>query len=251
MHTRHTYAVLFFKPTRVNRVPIHRRYAAAASLFGLVAFWPVGTSAQLGISSNVSPAFIAELVQRFGSSAQIRIENWQRTLQRLRQPSNSGGHQQTERELLDSVNTYFNRNLSFVDDLKHWGVVDYWASPAEFVSSGGGDCEDFALAKYYALKELGVPISRMRIAYVKAIRINQPHMVLTYYATTDADPLILDNLETAILPSVQRPDLLPVYTFNDDDLWMAQGGVSKHAGSVSQIRLWRGLQDKLQHEQSM
>jgi predicted transglutaminase-like cysteine proteinase len=141
--------------------------------------------------------------------------------------------------------------MTFVDDFTHWGVEDYWASPAEFVASGGGDCEDYALAKYYALKELGVPIARLRITYVKATRINQPHMILAYYQATEAEPLILDNLVGEILPAGQRPDLIPVYSFNDDDFWMARGGTSSRVGNAAQIRLWRGLQDKLQQERNM
>jgi predicted transglutaminase-like cysteine proteinase len=223
----------------------------AAVLLGMGVFVQLMVFAQPGFSSSVSSALLADFVLRFGPPARSRVENWQLALQRLRPPTASGEHRQSELELLNSVNDYFNRNLAFVDDLKHWGVADYWASPGEFVASGGGDCEDFALAKYFALKELGVPISRLRIAYVKAIQINQPHMVLSYYATIDGEPLILDNLVAEILPAAQRPDLMPVYTFNDDDLWMARGSASTRAGNASQIRLWRALQDKMQREQGM
>ena len=245
----HTYAVPDFNDPPVSFAPLRRQYAAAA-LLGLL-LWQAIALAQLGFSSSLSAGFLADMVQRFGPAARIRIENWQQTLQRLGSPPAAGGQRPAERTLLDSVNSYFNRNMAFIDDFKHWGVADYWASPAEFVGSGGGDCEDYALAKYYALKELGVPISRLRIAYVRSPRINQPHMVLTYYATADAEPLILDNLETEILPAAQRPDLLPVYSFNDEDLWMAHEGTSSRSGSAAQIRLWRGLQDKLRHERDM
>ena len=246
----HTYAVL---PFDILRTPTawRRRPIAAASLLGLALLLQAIALAQLGFSSTVSAGFLADLVQRFGPVAQTRVGRWQQEIRRLAVPAAGGSQRPTEKELLDAVNNYFNRNTVFVDDFKHWGVADYWASPAEFVASGGGDCEDYALAKYYALKELGVPIARLRIAYVKATRINQPHMVLTYYETADAEPLVLDNLEPTILPAAQRPDLLPVYSFNDEDLWMARNGGSARSGSASQIRMWRGLQDKLQHERDM
>ena len=94
-----------------------------------------------------------------------------------------------------------------------------------------------------------MPIQRLRITYVKAVSLNQAHMVLAYYPAPNAEPLILDNLENQVKPASQRSDLIPVYSFNDEDLLIArpgQQGIS--AGSSSQIRMWAGLQDKLKQE---
>lgn len=65
----------------------------------------------------------------------------------------------------------------------------------------------------------------------------------------DADPLILDNLNPVIRPASQRTDLEPVYSFNDDDLWLPNGLTRK--GGSTQVRLWKELQAKLQREQQM
>ena len=246
----HTYDVLeFLTPGAMVR----RRWPAraASTILALALLWHALSMAQAGFSTGVSTGLVADLVRRFGPVARSRVDAWQRTLQSLKTSDAGSGRRPSERDLLDAVNAYFNKNMTFVDDFSHWGVEDYWASPAEFVASGGGDCEDYALAKYYALKELGLPIARLRITYVKATRINQPHMILAYYPDTDAEPLILDNLVGEILPAAQRPDLIPVYSFNDDDLWMARGGTSSRVGNAAQIRLWRGLQDKLQQERNM
>ena len=59
-------------------------------------------------------------------------------------------------EKLYSINRFFNR-FDFVDDLVHWNEKDYWATPIEFISTGAGDCEDYTIAKYFSLIELGVP----------------------------------------------------------------------------------------------
>ena len=147
-----------------------------------------------------------------------------------------------------AVNSFFNR-IPFLSDASHWGAEDYWATPAESVASNGGDCEDFAIAKYFALKELGVPVERLRITYVKAVRINQAHMVLAYYAAPGAVPMVLDNLENEVRPASERADLIPVYSFNDEDLLLARPGQSAaNAGSARQIRLWRSLLLKLEKE---
>jgi len=74
-------------------------------------------------------------------------------------------------------------------------------------------------------------------------------MVLAYYAAPTAVPLILDNLEDEVRPASERSDLIPVYSFNDEDLLLARPGKSAtNAGSPQQIRLWRSLLDKLEKE---
>jgi len=92
----------------------------------------------------------------------------------------------------------------------------------EFLATGAGDCEDFAIAKYFTLLELGVDESKMRITYVKSLRRNQPHMVLTFFASPKSVPEVLDNLIPEIKPATQRSDLLPVYSFNGTGLWTAK-----------------------------
>jgi len=199
----------------------------------------------LGFSSAVTPGLLEQLAGKFGAEARPRIGGWQKFIggQRVRAPERGALSAQREREVLAAVNSFFNQ-VPFVDDLKHWGVLDYWASPAEMVASHGADCEDFSIAKYFALKEIGVPIAKLRITYVKSTRLNQPHMVLVYQPDGDTDPLVLDNIDDAIRPTSQRPDLIPVYAFNDDEVRLARGG----SGSPTQIRIWRGLLAKLEKE---
>ena len=56
--------------------------------------------------------------------------------------------------------------------------------------------------------------------YVKALKLNQLHMVVAYYPKPSAIPLILDNLKSDLLPASQRKDLLPIYSFNGSKLWL-------------------------------
>ncbi|WP_197479414.1 transglutaminase-like cysteine peptidase, partial [Oleiphilus sp. HI0132] len=81
-----------------------------------------------------------------------------------------------------------------------------WATPLEFLATNAGDCEDFSIAKYFTLREMGIPDDMIKITYVKALELNQAHMVLAYYPTPDAEPLILDNLINEIKPAGQRTD---------------------------------------------
>jgi predicted transglutaminase-like cysteine proteinase len=213
-----------------------------------ISFIAISKGAEPGFGGNLSAGLVEYMVGRFGPPAKPRLLDWSAFLRELPKSAPKAGEvaADSDRRLISAVNSFFNR-IPFIDDIRHWGQEDYWASPAEIVASNGGDCEDFSIAKYYALKELGVPIRGLRITYVKATRTNQPHMVLAYYPRPDADPLILDNLVSEVRPSSERPDLIPVYSFNDDDVWVSRDGLpgGHSGGRPTQIRLWRELLEKL------
>jgi predicted transglutaminase-like cysteine proteinase len=191
-----------------------------------------------GFSGAATERLIQAYEKRFGQPARGRIDAWKRfALER------TGGATQ-ERALIEAVNGLLNR-LRFVDDQAHWGEVDYWATPAESIGSGGADCEDYAIAKYYLLRELGVPTLRLRLVYVRAVRLDQAHMVLAYYPRPEAEPLVLDNLEQTVRQASERPDLVPVYSFNDEAIWVETRG---RIGSPQQIRNWSLLLERLRRE---
>ena len=154
----------------------------------------------------------------------------------------------TDHERLKRVNDFFNR-LEFVDDSTHWGKKDYWATPIEFLGSRGGDCEDFTIAKYFTLKAMGVAEERLNLTYVKALHYNVPHMVLTYYATPDAEPLVLDNLVKDIKRASERSDLIPIYSFNGTGLWLAkQRGRGKLFEGTGRLQLWQDLMQRMSED---
>jgi len=153
---------------------------------------------------------------------------------------------------LDTVNQFFNRRIQFRDDIDVWGQADYWASPLEMLGKGQGDCEDFAIAKYFSLMALGLPTARLRLVYVRALiggpgGLVQPHMVLAYYASPGAEPLILDSLTTSVRPASRRPDLTPVFSFNSEGLW--QGVAGEAAGDpTARLSRWREVLAKARSE---
>ena len=131
-------------------------------------------------------------------------------------------------EQLTEVNRFFNQ-FEYREDIDQWGTQDYWATPQEFLGTQKGDCEDFVIAKYFALRKLGVPDDRLYLTYVKALKQNIAHMVLSYFETPSSIPLILDNYNPAILKADRRMDLLPVYSFNAKSLFLtnASAGLGK------------------------
>jgi len=80
-------------------------------------------------------------------------------------------------------------------------------------------------------------------------RLDQAHMVLTYYPEPGAVPLVLDNLNKRILTANTRTDLAPVYSFNGDGLWLAKSrGKGMRVGTSKRINLWQDLKARMKRE---
>ncbi|WP_245874691.1 cysteine protease LapG [Pseudomonas fluvialis] len=222
-------------PARFFRMPHRHRWFACL----LVVLLAVAGSLQAGWDFA---RIMARAEQLYGHSpaGQQRLQDWQRLLQ--------SQVDQAERQQLEAVNRFFNQRLRFADDRQIWAATDYWATPVQALQRGAADCEDYAIAKYFSLRQLGVPSHKLRITYVKALRLNQAHMVLTYYPSPGAEPLVLDNLIDAIRPAGQRNDLKPVYAFNAEGLWVPgpQGG--KQVGDSKRLSRWQDLLKKMQAE---
>ena len=195
------------------------------------------------VDLTVSESVMARAEKIYGEGARQRLLGMNRLLAENRDKA--------ELDKLNIVNRFFNR-VRYVSDLEHWGVKDYWATPVEMLASNGADCEDFAIAKYFALLALGVSMDKLKITYVKATSynpINRSHMVLTYYSTPSSIPLVLDNLINDIRPATQRRDLTPVYAFNGQGLWLAKArSLGRVSGGSGNIRPWRELRSRMGKE---
>ena len=190
-------------------------------------------SATTSQALNRSEQRLVDNVTRiYGERAGLRVTTWRTEMLVYRGLS--------ERDQLTRVNQFFNQ-LNFVNDDRLWGKNDYWATPLEFLGSNAGDCEDFTIAKYFSLLELGVSDKKLRLVYVKALSLNQFHMVLAYYSSPSAEPLILDNINPEITTASKRRDLLPIYSFNGSNLWLMKSKNGQLAGKSSRLSLWNDL----------
>lgn len=198
---------------------------------------------------DFSPGLLRYVESRWGSAAEARLQSWVKFVAIQQQRHESRPIDPDSRNSPIYISNRFWSGVPYLSDQANWGVEDYWATPIEVLGVNHADCEDYAIAKYFTLKELGVPATKMRITYVRALKWNEPHMVLAYYPEPDAEPYILDNLTDRIDLASDRRDLDPIYSFNDEDLWTAANAAK--AGKSSQIRLWRGLIEKMENEQRM
>jgi predicted transglutaminase-like cysteine proteinase len=195
------------------------------------------TLSSAGNALELTDPLMSHVRTEFGEEAYQRLQNYQRLkVLASRAP--------IDRQLR-LVNSFFNQ-LRFVSDIEHWGEEDYWATPVELMITNAGDCEDFSIAKYQTLRSMGVPDEQLRIMYVKALELNQAHMVLAWYPRPDADPLILDNLTNDIKLASRRSDLEPVYSFNGSGLWSSKAGQDKRIGGADRLSRWRELNQRMQ-----
>ncbi|MGF1887026.1 transglutaminase-like cysteine peptidase [Photobacterium profundum] len=203
-----------------------------------VAFWVLAlllSASAIALTDKESKQ-INTIMQFYGERAGKRVTAWRNIV-------NDNASQDIDTKLQE-VNDFFNQ-LIFIDDIKLWGKEDFWATPLEFLGVGAGDCEDFSIAKYFSLRELGVADNKLRLVYVKSLKFNQFHMVVAYYPTPSSVPLLLDNLDGDIKPATKRPDLLPIYSFNASKLWlMKQKGQGQLAGKASRLSLWNDLRQR-------
>ncbi|MFZ6820455.1 transglutaminase-like cysteine peptidase [Undibacterium sp. Ji22W] len=156
---------------------------------------------------------------------------------------------------LQKVNLFFNRKIIYTDDIEAWGQSDYWATPLESLAKKKGDCEDFVIAKYFSLRNLNIPDAQLRLVYVKAriggvnSNITQAHMVLAFYPTADAEPLILDNLISDIRPASRRNDLAPIFSFNGQGIFAgAASNATLGPGGTSRLSRWQDLLERARKE---
>lgn len=136
------------------------------------------------------------------------MERWLAFLRRIRSLPAAGQ--------LREINRYAN-DKDYVLDIDNYGLEDYWAIPREFFANGG-DCEDFAITKYFSLRWLGYPREALRIVIVQDTNLRVPHAVLA--VARGADVLVLDNQVPDVLKHGEVVHYVPVYSINEGSWWI-------------------------------
>lgn len=190
----------------------------------------------------ITDHMVQDAVQRYGEDAHDRFLRWQQLI--------AEGTNQSDWDRIHQVNQFFNRRVDYATDLAHWGKVDYWASPIETLGTAKGDCEDYAIAKYVTLRAMGVADEKLRLMYVRAMSINQPHMVLIFFDKPDDYPYVLDNMDGQIKSALERRDLRPIYSFNASGLWLAKSnGLGNRVNDGRNNSNWTSVLEKIERGQ--
>lgn len=118
------------------------------------------------------------------------------------------------RARLGEVNRALNLSIRYQSDTLRHGVADAWASPLATLSSGSGDCEDYAIAKYLALREVGMPSNDLRLVVVRDFRTQQNHAVLA--ARFEDRWLVLDSRGFLLLEDRDARAYIPLAGFDPE-----------------------------------
>ncbi len=226
-------------PSQHNSPEAFFRHLIVALLLVFSAFCAVAALDPAGLQQ--------QLIARFGPARAVLLKDWLQTV--------NSAKSQGDEVKLKRINDFVNRSIVFDIDISVWQLSDYWATPLETIGQGSGDCEDFAIIKYVSLRMAGIPDSKLRLIYVKA-RLATPngpqqqaHMVLAYYATPNAEPQILDNLDPTIRPASKRTDLQPVFSFNSEAIFAGVSGKDKaSAGGISRLSRWEDVLRRIRAE---
>ena len=140
--------------------------------------------------------------------ARCFLRDWDRFISDLRN--------QDARAQVEAVHARMNMS-PYITDPRNWGVRDYWETPEEFLRKDG-DCEDYAIAKYMALRALGFAADQLRIVVLQDLNLGVPHAVLV--VELDGHRLVLDNQISRIVDASAIHHYRPIYSINENAWWL-------------------------------
>ncbi|MGH6675124.1 MAG: transglutaminase-like cysteine peptidase [Xanthobacteraceae bacterium] len=203
--------VQFVQPTPVARQTI---FSSQVVYSTNVAFFTRWTGVETQFAAQQQPG--ACTTEADGSCAQTQ---WLALIDDLK-----------SRPLADRVeyaNEYLNA-VRYVPAIKNWGSPAYWETPFEFLTRGG-QCQDYAISKYLALRASGVPDSAMRVVIVHDRRTSQDHAILI--VTVDSRDLVLDNMTTTVDPIENVRRYRAYYAINNSGWWAYFDPTTRFAGT--------------------
>ena len=146
-----------------------------------------------------------------------------------------GNRGERQIDQLKTVNHFINQ-WRYRADNHNYKQSDYWASPAEFFSRSG-DCEDYAIAKYVTLRQMGFSANQLRLVVVKDLNQNLAHAVLAAYV--DGEVFILDNVNGRVRPQAEVTEYAPYYSVNEQARWAHAAAPAASAKIASAAGLFK------------
>ena len=111
------------------------------------------------------------------------------------------------------INRAVNLAIEPMSDMAQWGVPDRWSPPLETFTTGRGDCEDYAIAKYVALTAAGIPAQDVKLVIVRNTAANEDHAIVA--VRNGGDWIMLDNRWLTLVKDVAMPKIIPEFVLDD------------------------------------
>ncbi|MDG1287724.1 MAG: transglutaminase-like cysteine peptidase [Rickettsiales bacterium] len=202
------------KNTIRYRAQTKAKYALLLGVFllvPLISFQAHAASLNLFSSSSTKSTDLSAFAKWTRVVQQGQVSSAQDWPSLLSHPTRSN-QVQTLKAINQQVNSY-----RYIEDKDGWKTPDYWATPDQFFKKGGGDCEDYAIVKYMALKALGWNPNNMRIVVLQDIKLNQLHSVLA--VNFNGETYILDNQLSYLASDRDIRHYVPIYSINEHAWW--------------------------------
>ena len=128
------------------------------------------------------------------------------------------GRHHEGRARIGQINRAVNLAIRPVSDLVQYGVDDFWAAPLTTMRTGAGDCEDYAIVKYLALREVGIAPENIRLMIVHDARRQNNHAVVA--VRHDDEWLILDNRTMVMVRAIDAQYYWPLFSLDHHGVGM-------------------------------
>jgi predicted transglutaminase-like cysteine proteinase len=154
------------------------------------------------------------------------------------------GRTHSGRGRIGVINRAINLAIRPTSDLAQWGVEDRWTAPLATLASGRGDCEDYAIAKYAALREVGV--ADVKLVVVHDLAVGEDHAVVA--ARLDGGWIMLDNRWLALIDDEKMRRVLPLLVLDSDGVKQYEAvrtSAVSASGLRSSTRLWARIKRSL------
>ena len=138
----------------------------------------------------------------------------------------AAGRAQTGRGRIGVINRAINLAIRPMSDLAQWGVPDRWSAPLDTFTTGRGDCEDYAIAKYVALTEAGIAADDLRLVIVRNTAAGEDHAVAA--VRLDGEWIVLDNRWLTLVADNEVPGMVPLFVLD-------QNGVRQFVPAIAPI----------------
>jgi len=122
------------------------------------------------------------------------------------------GRLRTGRARLGDINRAVNLAIRPMSDLAQYGEIDVWTSPLVTLGRGAGDCEDYAIAKFMALRQAGIEANDLRMVIMRDTIHGEDHAVAA--ARLDGHWLLLDNRRMALVEDINVRNYRPLFVFD-------------------------------------
>ena len=209
------FLVVLLFGTAMNSGPATATYGAAATSPSLFGYREVQSSKLFlfpkwrgALSRHFNEAKLQDAACTETAFNRCHLRQWKKFLRGLR------GIDRISQ--IKAVNFFFNRH-PYIIDPKNYGVPDYWATPFQFLTRDG-DCEDYAITKYFSLRSWGFSAESMRIVVLQDLNLNTAHAILIVFMGKKA--LVLDNQVATVVDATSILHYRPIYSINEKHWWL-------------------------------